>query len=31
MKSIESYTTRPPRYEGETGLIFVTDKEYEAM
>ena len=31
MKSIESYTTRPPRYEGETGHIFVTDKEYEAM
>lgn len=31
MKSIESYTTRPPRYEGETGHIFVTDKEYESM
>lgn len=31
MKSIESYTTRPPRYEGETGHIFVSDKEYETM
>lgn len=31
MKSIESYTTRPPRYEGETGHIFVSDEEYETM
>jgi guanylate kinase len=31
LKSIQSYTTRPIRYEGETGHIFVTDKEYEEM
>lgn len=31
LKTVESYTTRPPRYEGEKGHIFVTDVEYEAM
>ena len=30
-KTVESYTTRPKRYEGETGHIFVTDDEYELM
>ena len=28
MKQIQSYTTRPPRYEGEKGHIFVTDEEF---
>lgn len=28
---VESYTTRPPRFDGETGHIFVTDDEYEQM
>jgi guanylate kinase len=28
--SIESYTTRHPRYEGEKGHTFVSDLEYEA-
>lgn len=31
LKSIQSYTTRPPRYEGETGHIFVTDKEFNDL
>lgn len=30
-KTIESYTTRPPRYEGETGHIFVTPEEFKAL
>lgn len=29
--SIESYTTRPPRYEGETGHIFVSDEEFDKL
>lgn len=28
---IPSYTTRPPRYEGETGHIFVTPEEFKAL
>ena len=28
MKVLESYTTRAPRYEGETGHIFVTPKKF---
>lgn len=31
LKSIDSYTTRPPRYPNESGHIFVTDKEYQEM
>ena len=31
MKSVESYTTRPPRYSGETGHLFVTDEEFDAL
>ena len=27
-KEVESYTTRPPRYPGETGHIFVTEEEF---
>lgn len=30
-KAVESYTTRPPRYTGERGHIFVTDKEFDAL
>lgn len=30
-KSIESYTTRKPRYENETGHIFVDDKEFDKL
>lgn len=31
MKQIPSYTTRPPRFEGERGHTFVTDKEYSKL
>lgn len=31
MTSIESYTTRPRRYDGETGHIFVTDEEFDQL
>ena len=31
MKQIQSYTTRPPRYEGEKGHIFVTDEEFNRL
>lgn len=27
MKQVQSYTTRPPRFEGETGHMFITDEE----
>ena len=30
-KSIESYTTRPQRFEGETGHIFVSPEEFRAL
>ena len=30
-KSIQSYTTRPPRYDGETGHTFVSDEEFDAL
>lgn len=30
-KSIQSYTTRPRRYEGETGHIFVTPEEFRSL
>lgn len=30
-KQLYSYTTRPPRYEGEKGHIFVTKKEFASM
>lgn len=29
LKVVQSYTTRPQRYEGERGHIFVSDSEYE--
>lgn len=29
--SIQSYTTRSPRYPNETGHIFVTDEEFDAL
>ena len=31
LKAVESYTTRPPRYDGERGHIFVTDEEFDAL
>ncbi|MCM1315873.1 MAG: AAA family ATPase [Muribaculaceae bacterium] len=31
LKSIQSYTTRPPRYEGETGHTFVSDEEFDKL
>lgn len=31
MKSLQSYTTRKPRYEGETGHTFVTDEEFDKL
>ena len=30
-KQVQSYTTRPPRYEGEVGHIFVTKEEFDAL
>ena len=30
-KQVQSYTTRRPRYEGETGHIFVTKEEFDAL
>ena len=30
-KSIQSYTTRAPRYEGETGHTFITDDEFDLL
>lgn len=30
-KAVESYTTRPPRYEDERGHIFVSDEEFDAL
>ena len=31
LKSIQSYTTRQPRYEGETGHTFVSDEEFDKL
>lgn len=31
LKQLQSYTTRPPRYEGERGHIFVSDEEFDAV
>ena len=31
MKSVQSYSTRLSRYEGETGHIFVTDEEFDKL
>jgi len=31
MKQIPSYTTRPPRYEGEKGHTFVSEAEYDKL
>ena len=31
LKSIQSYTTRPKRSDGETGHIFVSDEEYDKL
>jgi guanylate kinase len=30
-KQVESYTTRPPRYDGETGHIFVSEEEFKNL
>ena len=31
LKSIQSYTTRKPRYNGETGHTFVSDEEFDEL
>ena len=31
MKQIPSYTTRPPRFKGEEGHTFVSEKEFKAL
>lgn len=31
LKQVQSYTTRPPRYDGERGHIFVSDEEFDAV
>ena len=31
LKSIQSYTTRKPRYDGETGHTFVSDEEFDKL
>lgn len=31
LKSIQSYTTRPPRYDGETGHTFVSNEEFDEL
>lgn len=31
LKPIQSYTTRPPRYQGETGHIFITNEEFDKL
>ena len=31
LKSIQSYTTRKPRYDGETGHTFVSDEEFDEL
>ena len=31
LKSIQSYTTRPPRYEGETGHTFISNEEFDKL
>lgn len=31
LKSIQSYTTRPPRYDGETGHTFISDEEFDKL
>lgn len=31
LKSIQSYTTRPPRYDGETGHTFISNEEFDEL
>lgn len=31
LKSIQSYTTRPPRYDGETGHTFISNEEFNEL
>ncbi|MBQ0089751.1 MAG: AAA family ATPase [Prevotellaceae bacterium] len=31
LSSIESYTTRPPRYKGESGHTFISDEEFDEL
>ena len=31
LKSIQSYTTRPPRYDGETGHTFISNEEFDKL
>lgn len=30
-KQVQSYTTRPPRYDGEKGHIFISDNEFDEL
>ena len=30
-KTLRSYTTRPPRYDGETGHVFITNDEFDRL
>ena len=30
-KSVQSYTTRPPRYDGETGHVFISNAEFDEL
>lgn len=31
LKSVESYTTRPPRHEGERGHVFISESEFDEL
>ena len=31
LKQLQSYTTRPPRFENETGHIFITEEEFDLI
>ena len=31
LKSIQSYTTRPPRYDGEIGHTFISTEEFDKL
>lgn len=31
LKQVQSYTTRPPRYEGEIGHLFVNDEQFDNL
>ena len=31
LKAVESYTTRPPRYDGERGHTFISDEAFDTI